>query len=244
MAFFYVTLFISLMYLAMRFLAKKTQLKWGPIASVLLGLAAVALATTISLVLHYNLMPRLSHNDFSVYLIGNWYWATWEGSEPGSLLGSGPGLLPFAFLVCVALVPITLAVALASRELLSKPGALPGRVLVDDQQIDQSLGLGRPQQLVKAAPVCARLLAFVLDATRLEHRQHALEVAQLFAGEFRNWLLQKSVLGITEQHSERCPGRLLFAMGVIEQHIIDVADRSLCPGLSRRGGQVQHGGAV
>ena len=136
-AFFYVTLFISLMYLVMQFVSKKTQWNWGPIASVLLGLTIVALATTISLVLHTNLVSSSRQRDFSVFQYGNWYWATWEGSEPGSFLGSGFGLAT-AFLVCVALVPIALAVALASRELLSKPGALPRRVLVDDQQIDQS----------------------------------------------------------------------------------------------------------
>ena len=132
-AFFYVTLFISLMYLVMRFVSKKTQWNWGPIASVLLGLTMVALATTIALVLHTNLVSSSRQRDFSVFQYGNWYWATWEASEPGSFSGAG-----FAFLVCVALVPIALAVALASRELLTKPGALPGRVLVDDQQIEQS----------------------------------------------------------------------------------------------------------
>ena len=134
-AFFYVTLFISLMYLFMQFVSKKTQWNWGPIASVLLGLTIVALATTISLVLHTNLVSSSRQRDFSVFQYGNWYWATWEASEPGSSLGSGFGLTT-AFLVCVALVPIAWAVTLASRELLSKPGALPGRVLVDDQQIE------------------------------------------------------------------------------------------------------------
>lgn len=136
-AFFYVTLFISLMYLFMQFVSKKTRWNWSPIASVLLGLTIVALATTVSLVLHYNLVPSSRHRDFSLFQYGNWYWATWEASEPGGFSGAGLGLAT-AFLACVAMLLIATAIIMASKELLTKPGALPARVAVDDQQIEQS----------------------------------------------------------------------------------------------------------
>ena len=138
-AFFYVTLFISLMYLFMQFVSKKTRWNWGPIASVLLGLTIVALATTITLVLHKptSLVSFSRQRDFSVFQYGNWYWATWEASEPGGFSGAGLGLAT-AFLACVAMLLIATAIIMASKELLTKPGALPARVAVDDQQIEQS----------------------------------------------------------------------------------------------------------
>ncbi|MCH2181181.1 MAG: ABC transporter permease [Mariniblastus sp.] len=136
-AFLYITLFLSLMYLFMRWVAIKTRWNWGPLASVMFGLTAVALLTTISTVLHYIGRPVRLYDDFSIYAAGNWYWAT---LETAGLSGNWTGTrgVPLTLLAFFACPPIAFALLLASRELLTRPQSLPQRITLDDQQIAEA----------------------------------------------------------------------------------------------------------
>ena len=40
--------------------------------------------------------------------------------------------------------------------------------------------------------------------------------------QFRQGLLQVAMVGIGEEHLDRCPGGLLLAMGMIKQHLVEV----------------------
>src|SRR5207247_10730553 len=87
----------------------------------------------------------------------------------------------------------------------------------------------------------ARHLVAERDATRAELSQHLLEVAELLAGELRERHRQLPPLGILEEEAHRGGRRLLLAVGVVEEDLVEVRARTLDPRATRGGREAQHG---
>ena len=132
----FVTWFLALIYLLMRcFDNQKAQ--WstgvGPTLSLLLGAIFVAILSIGSLIIHLNFVGWRG-NNMSPFLVFNWYWATYEIADSGfrgDFLRFGVWYLLFAF---QKIIVIGIAIALASRELLLRPIAVPERVQIETQK--------------------------------------------------------------------------------------------------------------
>lgn len=131
----FVTWFLSLTYLVMRFVFEKRKRDWstgaGPLVSLLVGVLLVALISIGTAVMHYNLTSYGSRNDTTPWLVANWYWATVDTSQRGTYLEQWP--LFILFLLQVLFVT-AIAFVVASRELLQRPIAMPQRVAIEIQE--------------------------------------------------------------------------------------------------------------
>jgi aryl-alcohol dehydrogenase-like predicted oxidoreductase len=109
------------------------------------------------------------------------------------------------------------------------------------QQIDQTLGLRRAHESLESTRVWARALAPKGDITRIEQREHLLEMAEFLARDPRQRREQKAVLGILKQQAHRDACRLLLAVSVVEQQLGRVGERASCPTRVGRRCEIQHG---
>ena len=67
---------------------------------------------------------------------------------------------------------------------------------------------------------------------------------ELLTRERSDRLLQERVLRVPEEHPDRGPRSLLLAVGMVEQHILDVRRSAMRPLDGCAGGQVEHGRGV
>lgn len=130
---FFVTWFLSVIYLCMRYFEKRKR-QWstgiGPLVSLIAGSLFVAAITIGTFILHFNFVSYEVRNDTSPILVMNWYWATVDISEGKTFVTQ----LPWFVVFCIqAIAVILLAMSSASRELLCRPIAVPDRVAVDLQ---------------------------------------------------------------------------------------------------------------
>lgn len=133
----FVTWFLSIIYLTMKCFEKR-KLQWstgvGPTISLLFGALMIAGLSIGSFVFHMNLIGWRGQFSMSPPLVVNWYLTTYEIMDSGlsaSFLNQALWYLLFAF---QKLIVIGIAVALASRELLIRPIAVPERVQIEAQK--------------------------------------------------------------------------------------------------------------
>jgi len=110
-----------------------------------------------------------------------------------------------------------------------------------EERVDQAFGLARTHGLHELPGVRARHLMAERDAMRRELCQHLLEVAELLARELRERHQQLPPLGVLEEEAHRGGRRLLLAVGVVEEDLVEVRARTLDPRATRRGREAQHG---
>src|SRR5438552_1885406 len=110
-----------------------------------------------------------------------------------------------------------------------------------EERVDQAFGLARTDGLHELPGVRARHLMAERDATRRELSQHLLEVAELLARELRERHQQLPPLGVLEEEAHRGGRRLLLAVNVVEEDLVEVRARTLDPRATRRGSETQHG---
>src|SRR3989442_8128124 len=110
-----------------------------------------------------------------------------------------------------------------------------------EERVDQALGLARAAGPHELARIRARHLVAERDAPRGELRQHRLEVAELLARELRERQQQLAPLGVLEEEAHRGGRRLLLAVGVVEEDLVEVRARTHHPRGTRRGREAQHG---
>ena len=133
----FVTWFLSIIYLTMRCYENR-KLRWstgvGPTVSLLLGALLVAGLSIGSYVVHMNLVHWRNSGMMSAPLAVSWYLVCFEVAESG-MNGSFSRIAVWYFLFAIQkLVVIAIAVALASRELLVRPIAVPERVKIEAQK--------------------------------------------------------------------------------------------------------------
>ena len=87
------------------------------------------------------------------------------------------------------------------------------------QPVEQALRFAVPNLAVEPPSVGAGPLSLEGDAARIQLAQDLLEVLQLLPGQARQRGLQKRLLGILKQQSQRRACCLLLAVGVIDQHL-------------------------
>src|SRR5256886_8604352 len=113
-----------------------------------------------------------------------------------------------------------------------------------EERVDQAFGLARAHGLHELPGVRARHLMAERDAARRELGQHLLEVAELLARELRERHRQLPPLGILEEEAHRGGRRLLLAVSVVEEDLVEVRARTHDPRATRRGREAQHDGAL
>ncbi|MFT5304339.1 MAG: hypothetical protein ACI87E_004779 [Mariniblastus sp.] len=75
-------------------------------------------------------------SNTSIWMVPNWYWAVFDISERSSYLTELGAVGLFALMVTV------IAILVASRDLLSKPIAVPERVKIEQQRAPKQLAKG------------------------------------------------------------------------------------------------------
>jgi len=139
----FVTWFLSMVFLTVRYLFKKKLADWppgtGPLVSLLMGAMLVAFITIGSFILHFNLVDYDFRNDSSVWLVPNWYWSVVDISQGRTYFDQLFWIIPF-----LAVVGGTVLVALyiAARDLLEKPIEVPERVKIELRRSPNKLGKG------------------------------------------------------------------------------------------------------
>ena len=133
----FVTWFLSVIYLMMRYFERRKK-QWstgvGPTVSLLLGALFIAGLSIGGFVLHMNFKNWGNFYPMSYPLVANWYLVTYEIAESG-LSGRISNVIVWYLLFAIQkLIVIGIAVALASRELLVRPIAVPERVLIENQK--------------------------------------------------------------------------------------------------------------
>jgi aryl-alcohol dehydrogenase-like predicted oxidoreductase len=108
------------------------------------------------------------------------------------------------------------------------------------QEVDQTLGLGRAHQRFQPPRVRARALAPKGDIAGREQSQNLLEMPEFLAGDSRQRREQEGVLGILKQQTHRDSRGLLLAMRMVEQQLIRFGERASCPIRIGRRREVQH----
>ena len=115
----------------------------GPTVSLLLGALFVAFLSIGSFVLHMNTVGWQSNNTMTMPLVLNWYWVTTELADSGlsgTFFNQAIWYLLFALL---KILVIGIAFAVASRELLVRPIAVPERVQIENQKpISSNVAVG------------------------------------------------------------------------------------------------------
>ena len=142
----FVTWFLSIIYLTMRYYDSRKS-DWstgvGPTVSLLLGALFVAFLSIGSFVLHMNTVGWQSNNTMTMPLVLNWYWVTTELADSGlsgTFFNQAIWYLLFALL---KILVIGIAFAVASRELLVRPIAVPERVQIENQKpISSNVAVG------------------------------------------------------------------------------------------------------
>lgn len=137
----FVTWFLSIIYLTMRYFENRKR-QWstgvGPTVSLLLGAFFIAGLSIGSFIIHMNLTGWRPRFLMSAPLVVNWYLVTYEITESG-LNGSFVNQVVWYLLFAIQkLIVIGIAVALASRELLIRPIAVPQRVQIETQKSSSS----------------------------------------------------------------------------------------------------------
>ena len=135
----FVTWFLSVVFLFMRFVFEKRSRDWstgaGPLVSLLIGALFVAGLSIGTAVLHFNLSGYQSRDETSPWMVANWYWATIDISQQKTYFEQ----LPLFVLFAVQMVAVILiATVVASRELLQRPIPVPSRVALELQIRKQS----------------------------------------------------------------------------------------------------------
>lgn len=111
---FYVTFYLCITYLIARLIASKSARSVTPLATLCLGAIVVVLSTLLPVIVQLNLYPRHLSDQYTPWQVTNWYWTTYESVEATWINASG-WVNTFVFF---ALVPILLALYVASKELL------------------------------------------------------------------------------------------------------------------------------
>ena len=114
----------------------------------------------------------------------------------------------------------------------------------DAQQVEQTPGLVAAYPRVQGHAVGARSDRLVSRAAGVEDLEYLLKMLELFARELGEGLLQEAVMRVGEEKLDGRPGRLLLAVRVIEEHLVEVRLRAWEPVGVGRGGQVEHGAGV
>src|SRR5207247_5398745 len=109
-----------------------------------------------------------------------------------------------------------------------------------EQRVDQAVGLARPDGPHEVARVRARPLVAHGDATRREMPEHLLEVAELLASQAGERRQELPALGVLEEQAHRRRRRLLLAVGVVEQDLVQALERALDPRAARLRGEAEH----
>lgn len=139
----FVTCFLSLVFLAMRLFFKKRIIDWpsgvGPLISLIMGSLFVALSMIGSWSMHYSMVDYSDRSNTSIWMVPNWYWAVFDISEGSSYLTQ---LVAVGLLAVLAQLVIVIAILVASRDLLSKPIAVPERVKIEQQRAPKQLAKG------------------------------------------------------------------------------------------------------
>ena len=133
----FVSWFLSIIYLAMRCFENRKK-QWstgvGSTVSLLLGALLIAGLSIGSFIVHMNYISWRNGDMMSVPLMVNWYLISYEVAESG-FGGSFPRMAVWYFLFAIQkVIVIGIAVALASRELLVRPIAVPQRVQIEAQK--------------------------------------------------------------------------------------------------------------
>ena len=113
----------------------------------------------------------------------------------------------------------------------------------DEQPVEEPLGARLPDVRLQRLRVRIARVAPQPQAAAVEELQHLREVARLFASEPRHRARQPRDVRKRRQHRERLGRRLLLAMGVIDQHLVEAGDGQPDPG-GRRLRQQLHGGVL
>src|SRR5205823_12256769 len=109
-----------------------------------------------------------------------------------------------------------------------------------EQRVDQAVGLARADGPHEVARVRARPLVAHGDATRREMPEHLLEVAELLASQAGERRQELPALGVLEEQAHRRRRRLLLAVGVVEQDLVQALERALDPRAARLRGKAEH----
>lgn len=137
----FATWFLAVNYLVMRWVFKRAKREWGagagPLLSLIIGVCMIAFFSIGSAVLHAQ-MSGYGWSEFTWPLIFNWY------AMSAGIDFSDNRFSSWLFMFGVpASVVIFLAVFVASKELLSRPIAVPERVAIDLEEVKpRSLPLG------------------------------------------------------------------------------------------------------
>lgn len=133
----YVTWFLAIIYLVMRCFDKRKS-SWstgvGPTVSLVLGALMIAGLSIGSFIVHMNLFGWRGSPDLTLPLLANWYCITYEVTESGIDGGFIRVAVVYMLFAIQQIVVIGIAFALASRELLVRPIAVPERVKIESQK--------------------------------------------------------------------------------------------------------------
>ena len=128
----FVTWFLSVIFLVMRFMFEKRKRNWstgtGPLISLLTGSLFVATILIGTAILHFNLIGFTNRDETSFLLVPNWYWATADISQGDTYFTQLPLIILF---MAQALIVTLIAFVVASRDLLQRPVEVPQRVAVE-----------------------------------------------------------------------------------------------------------------
>ena len=139
----FVTWFLSMVFLAIRYLFLKKMADWppgtGPMVSLLMGAIMVATISIGSFILHFNLVDYDMRDESSGWLVPNWYWATTEISQGQSYFDQLLFVVPFFGIACATSL---VAIVMAARDLLEKPIEVPERVKIELRRNPRKLAEG------------------------------------------------------------------------------------------------------
>ena len=132
----FVTWFLAVIYLVMRCF-NNAKARWstgvGPTVSLFLGFLLIAILSIGSLIIHLNLIGWSGWMATPALMV-NWYYVTYELAESG-INGEFLRQSVWYFLFAIQkVIVIGIAFALASRELLLRPIAVPERVQIENQK--------------------------------------------------------------------------------------------------------------
>ena len=127
---FYATFYLCITYLIARLIASKSARSVTPLATLSLGAIVVVLSTLLPVIVQLNLYPGRMSEEYTPWQVTNWYWTTYESVESTWSTVSN-WVTTF---VLFALVPILLALYVASKELLYVWRPTPKRVVQDRRE--------------------------------------------------------------------------------------------------------------
>jgi ABC-type transport system involved in cytochrome c biogenesis permease component len=130
---FYVSLYLSLVFLVARFvLRRRTEMPTGtgPLVSLIIGVVIVVVPMLASWILHFNLTRNYS-SSYTAPLVVHWYWTVMEVADGSGFYAQTGWFFLFAM---GGLAVIVSAMLVACRELLQRPIPVPQRVLIDKKK--------------------------------------------------------------------------------------------------------------